>query len=603
MNFTLFCQNKYAFGILNPIAEELRKKKHNYIWFVKDNLENDFPYKNQNFTTSISELQNKTSDVIFVPGNYVPHYLEGLKVQIFHGLAGEKKGHFKIRHYFDLYLTQGPYFTNKFNDLKNRYKNFDVIETGWPKLDIYASHINIFNDERSDLLARYKATKIILFAPTFSPKLTSAPLLLNHIKTFANHNSDFLILIKFHPLMALEWIKSYKDLANEVSNIVFQEENNIIKFLIISDLLISDTSSVIYEFLLLNKPVLTFNNISKNIIWENSNDVSELEALIHKNLNQDPYQNLRTDIYNKYHPYSDGNSALRMVNAVEKYISENGVPNNRKVSLTRKWKIYSIFGKPNFQNQEMNKLTAIIPVGNEINNIESVIKSVDFADEILVVDSFSNDGTYEKALELADKVIRREYIHSASQKNWAIPQAKHEWILLIDADERVTPELKKEIIETLKFPDKDNVAYWIGRNNHFMGKEVKFSGWRNDKVIRLFKRDFCKYENKNVHAEIIADGPIGKLNNKFFHNSYISLDLYIKKMNRYAWLQAKDYDSKTGYLTPYHFIIKPTWRFFKHYILQLGFLDGVVGLTIASIQFYVVFMRYVKIWLLRKNRT
>ena len=105
-----------------------------------------------------------------------------------------------------------------------------------------------------------------------------------------------------------------------------------------------------------------------------------------------------------------------MVNAVEKYISENGVPNNRKVSLARKWKIYSIFGKPNFQNQEMNKLTAIIPVGNEINNIESVIKSVDFADEILVVDSFSNDGTYEKALELADKVIRREYIHSASQK-------------------------------------------------------------------------------------------------------------------------------------------------------------------------------------------
>ena len=74
-------------------------------------------------------------------------------------------------------------------------------------------------------------------------------------------------------------------------------------------------------------------------------------------------------------------------------------------------------------------------------------------------------------------------------------------------------------------------------------------------------------------------------------------------MNRYAWLQAKDYDSKTGYLTPYHFIIKPTWRFFKHYIIQLGILDGVVGLTIASIQFYVVFMRYVKIWLLRKNRT
>ena len=131
-----------------------------------------------------------------------------------------------------------------------------------------------------------KQLKLFYLLQHFSPKLTSAPLLLNHIKTFANQNSDFLILIKFHPLMAKEWIRSYKDLANEVSNILFQEENNIIKFLIISDLLISDTSSVIYEFLLLNKPVLTFNNISKNITWENSNDVSKLEELIHKNLNQ-----------------------------------------------------------------------------------------------------------------------------------------------------------------------------------------------------------------------------------------------------------------------------------------------------------------------------
>ena len=104
-----------------------------------------------------------------------------------------------------------------------------------------------------------------------------------------------------------------------------------------------------------------------------------------------------------------------------------------------------------------------------------------------------------------------------------------------------------------------------------MGKEVKFSGWRNDKVIRLFKRDFCKYENKNVHAEIIADGPIGKINNKFFHNSYISLDLYIKKMNRYVWLQAKDYDSKTGYLTPYHFVIKPHAAFLSTILFNLVF--------------------------------
>ena len=117
----------------------------------------------------------------------------------------------------------------------------------------------------------------------------------------------------------------------------------------------------------------------------------------------------------------------------------------------------------------MTKLTAIIPAGNEIHNIESVIKSVSFADEVLVVDSFSNDGTFEIAKKLATKVIRRDYEYSASQKNWAIPQAAHDWILLVDADERVTPELKNEIVLLLQNPPKDIVAFWIGRNNHFMG--------------------------------------------------------------------------------------------------------------------------------------
>lgn len=250
----------------------------------------------------------------------------------------------------------------------------------------------------------------------------------------------------------------------------------------------------------------------------------------------------------------------------------------------------------------MIKLTAIIPTGNEIHNIEEVIASVDFADEILVVDSFSTDGTYEKALELATKVIRRDYEYSASQKNWAIPQAKHEWILLVDADERVTPELKSEIIEILKNPKLDVVAYWIGRINHFMGKRVNYSGWRNDKVIRLFKRDFCKYQDKHVHAEVIANGKIDRLHHKLYHNTYITFDKYLEKMNRYAWWQAKDYDKKTGKLTAYHFVIKPFWGFFKHYIIQSGFRDGVVGLAIGYVQGYTVFMRYAKLWLLRKGR-
>ena len=249
----------------------------------------------------------------------------------------------------------------------------------------------------------------------------------------------------------------------------------------------------------------------------------------------------------------------------------------------------------------MNKLTALIPVGNEIHNIKDVIISVNFADEILVVDSYSTDGTYEVAKKYATKVIRREYLYSSSQKNWAIPQAKYNWILIVDADERVTPKLREEIQKILKNPSKKFNAYWIGRNNHFMDKKVNYSGWRNDGVIRLFKKDFCKYEDKYVHAKLLVNGRISRLKNKLHHNTYINLDKHIEKLNRYASLQAKDYDQHTSKITLFHFIIKPIWSFFKHFIIQSGFRDGVVGLTISYLKGYSVFMRYVKLWLIRKN--
>lgn len=141
------------------------------------------------------------------------------------------------------------------------------------------------------------------------------------------------------------WIQIYKDLANEIPNAIFETEKNIIKFLLITDILISDTSSVIYEFLLLDKPVITFNNISDSILWQNSLDYNELIPLVEKNLNEDPYSNERKFIYENYHPYNDGKSAKRMIDAVEDYINKNGVPEKRKISILRRFKIKSIFKK------------------------------------------------------------------------------------------------------------------------------------------------------------------------------------------------------------------------------------------------------------------
>jgi glycosyltransferase involved in cell wall biosynthesis len=249
----------------------------------------------------------------------------------------------------------------------------------------------------------------------------------------------------------------------------------------------------------------------------------------------------------------------------------------------------------------MEKLTAIIPTFNEAHNIVDAIQSIDFADEILIVDSFSTDNTLELAKPLVTKIIQREYENSASQKNWAIPQAKHEWILLLDADERITPELKDEIVEKLKSSPSES-GFWIRRKNHFMGKHIRFSGWQGDKVIRLFKRDECKYEPKHVHAEIVTEGEVGWLKNRIWHNTFVTREAFHNKLVRYAKWQAKDYDKRTPVITPFHTVIKPAVRFLKHYIIQLGVLDGRTGFIISRFQANAVRMRYKYLKEMRANR-
>ena len=338
MKCILFCENPYAFGILIPISKQLQERGHSYIWYISEKLVNEFSLKNELYTSQVSDLKTYRSDAIFVPGNEVPYFLRGVKAQVFHGLAGEKKGHFRIRHYFDLYLTPGPFFTKKFKELSLKYKNFEVQESGWSKLDVFATDIDLYENDKSILLEKYQAKNIILYAPTFSPSLTSAPILIKEIEILAADKNK-LILLKFHDLMDASLVKNYKKIANTVSNIVFISDRNIIKYLLISDLMISDTSSVVYEFLLLNKPVVTLNARSPQAAWQNILEQGDLVESVNSNLKTDPLANKRAHIITEYHPYKDGCSAKRMVKATEQYILQNGVPEKRKLSFFRKYKI------------------------------------------------------------------------------------------------------------------------------------------------------------------------------------------------------------------------------------------------------------------------
>ncbi|WP_047415898.1 CDP-glycerol glycerophosphotransferase family protein [Cellulophaga sp. Hel_I_12] len=605
MKVILFCQNTYAFGILAPIKAVLEEENHSYIWYIQPKLIASFPFKNELFTTSILDVQLFKSDVIFVPGNEVPYYLRGLKVQVFHGFAGEKKGHFRIRHYFDLYLTQGPFFTHKFNELKAKFKDFEVIETGWPKLDIYYQNDLDYTEKRAHLLDSHKAKNILLYAPTFSPSLTSAPYLLDEIEALAQRE-DYFILLKFHPLMHAKWIDVYKTLAAKYPQVQFVTDPNIVPYLQLADLLITDTSSVIYEFLLLDKPVITFKNISKEIKWENSLHYTNLGPLVDKTLQHDEYAAARLKINNAYHPYTDGKSAERMVHAVQHYISENGVPEGRKLSYLRRKKIHKIFGKPiqhPFNGNKKVKISAAVITFNEDEHIYPLLENLQFADEIIIVDSFSTDGSIEKIKEFKNiKLIQRPFVNFTDQKQFALDQCAHNWVVLIDADERLTDGLKNEVLKTVHSDQPKAAAYFFKRTFMFKNEKMRFSGTQSDKNYRLFQKSKVHFDtSKTVHETLVVHGDSAVLSHKLIHFSYKNYEDFKAKRLKYTHMQAKELLAKNKKPTLLHFLFKPAFRFIKHYIIQLGFLDGKKGLILSYLMALGIYNRYAVLKRLQKK--
>jgi len=243
------------------------------------------------------------------------------------------------------------------------------------------------------------------------------------------------------------------------------------------------------------------------------------------------------------------------------------------------------------------KLSTVIPCKNEEMNIRPCIESVlSISDEIIVADSGSTDRTTDIAKEYNCRLIEREYLYSANFKNWAIPQAKYDWVLIVDADERVTPELAEEVKQELQGEPRYD-GYIIFRRNHIFGQVVKRSGWGTDDVLRLFKRDISRYKDMRVHSEIVVEsGKVGKLKGKLEHFTYWNFGQIMKKYERYATWAAEDLRDKGVKSGFFHITFFPLWRFIRQYFIQRGFLDGIPGLIVCTISMYYVFLKYAKLW-------
>lgn len=245
-------------------------------------------------------------------------------------------------------------------------------------------------------------------------------------------------------------------------------------------------------------------------------------------------------------------------------------------------------------------ITAIIPTLNEENFIEEAIASVSFADEIIVVDSYSQDHTIEFAERHKVKIVQRKFDNFSSQKNFAIGLAKHDWIYILDADERVSPDLKEEILNAVQNPN-NCVGFYIYRTFYFKETRIRFGGWQTDKVIRLFKKESCRYDGKLVHEQILYEGKIGFLENRIDHFSYKDFHQYTGKLDLYSSLQARELLEAKKKITLLHRWVKPGFRFFVLYFIRFGFLDGSRGYTLAKLHTEAVKQRYLKLELL-KNR-
>jgi glycosyltransferase involved in cell wall biosynthesis len=247
----------------------------------------------------------------------------------------------------------------------------------------------------------------------------------------------------------------------------------------------------------------------------------------------------------------------------------------------------------------MNNISVIIITYNEEENIRECLEGVKWADEIIIVDSFSTDKTLQICKDYTDRIFQRKWEGFGFQKQFALEQTTLDWVLSIDADERVSGELEEEILSNKNTLDKD--GYCMPFKFYWLGKQLRFGGCGKERHIRLFRREKAKFQGL-IHEKLLIDGEIGYLKNPIIHVSYKNIENYFNKFNLYSTMIANQ-RFKEGRKIPFVFqIFASICDFFNRYIFKLGFLDGMPGFLWASFSSFHRLVKYAKLWEMQKEQ-
>jgi len=248
----------------------------------------------------------------------------------------------------------------------------------------------------------------------------------------------------------------------------------------------------------------------------------------------------------------------------------------------------------------MEKLTVLVPTFNSQALIRRCLASVAWADEILIVDSYSTDATLDICREFGARILQHEYIQSAKQKNWAIPQAAHEWVLQLDTDEVLEPGLDEEIQGILASSPPDVDGFRIPFKHFILGKWVKACNLYPEYHVRLFRRDRGCFEDKEVHAHVRVPGPVGVLQHHILHYGMTSLSKQLGNLDRYSRYQADEYKKRGKRFHWTQLVLRPFAIFGYYYVWSRGFREGYRGLFLSALNTTFDFWTHAKLWELER---